>query len=315
MKPILCSGEILIDFISNEKGKNLKNTELFSKKAGGSPLNVAVTISRLGLNVSFLGSLGKDQFSDYLYEILKKENINTDNIIIQQNCKTSIAYVARDKFGNPDFLFFRDNPADVNVKYEEYNINPEDYSLLHIGSISLIYEPARSSYMKFMEYFLEKNIPVSYDPNVRPSIIHNKEKFIQDFLYISSKVDIVKMSDKDLEYIFSNTNIEKIIEKIPLKKGAMLLITLGEKGCIAKYNDIEMIIPGYNVSPVDATGCGDAFTGAIIYNYIKGERDIFKLGKFANAVAAKVITKLGGVDSIPYYDEVVEFIRDKNSYL
>ncbi|AIY87966.1 MULTISPECIES: carbohydrate kinase family protein [unclassified Thermotoga] len=311
---VLCTGEILIDFISEDRGKNLSQSELFRKKAGGSPLNVAVALRRLGRRVSFLGKLGKDQFSSFLLEAMKKEGIDTTHVVVDPSCKTTLAFVARDEMGNPDFVFFRENPADTNLRPEEVKLNPEDFSFLHIGSYSLVVEPSRSTYLKVMEEFLKAGKPVSYDPNVRASLIEDRESFVKDFLEISSKVDIVKLSDKDLEYIFQE-DLETSVEKIPIREDAVLFVTMGEKGCLVKYRGKVRMVPAFKVEPVDATGCGDSFTAAVIHKYLEKTpetiEDAVEIGKFANAVAAIVITRVGGVDAMPVLDEVEMFLSNQ----
>lgn len=69
MDKIFCIGELLIDFICKDKGKNLIEGSNFEKKAGGAPANVAVTISKLEGASYFLGQVGKDSFGRYLIKI------------------------------------------------------------------------------------------------------------------------------------------------------------------------------------------------------------------------------------------------------
>ena len=165
-----------------------------------------------------------------------------------------------------------------------------------------------------MEEFLKAGKPVSYDPNVRASLIEDRESFVKDFLEISSKVDIVKLSDKDLEYIFQE-DLETSVEKIPIREDAVLFVTMGEKGCLVKYRGKVRMVPAFKVEPVDATGCGDSFTAALIHKYLEKKpetiEDAVEMGRFANAVAAIVITRVGGVDAMPTLDEVETFLSNQ----
>ncbi len=313
MKPVLCAGEILIDFISEDKGKNLVESNTFKKKPGGSPFNIAVGISRLGTKVSFLGKLGKDPFSIFLMEVLRSEGIDTSNIVVDENCKTTLAFVARDEKGNPDFIFFRENPADRLLKLEEVNIDPSDFSLYHFGSISILEDPSRSTYIKLMEKFNEKGVPVSFDPNVRPKLISDRKRFLEDFYRISTSVSILKMSYNDLVYITQEKSLDEALDRIEVKDDAIVFITLGEKGCLVKYGEYRRHIPAFKVREVDATGCGDAFMAAVIHKYLESKprniEDVVNMGKFANAVSAIVLTKVGGASSMPYMEEVKNFLK------
>jgi len=304
----------LVDFISEEKGKDLASSETFRKKAGGSPLNVAVALRRLGRPVAFLGKLGKDQFSQFLLSVLEREGVNTKHVVIDPGCKTTLAFVARDESGNPDFVFFRENPADANLKLEEVDVDPEEFSFLHVGSISLLFEPARSTYMEVMEKFLRSGKPVSYDPNVRPSLVRDRASLVRDFLEISSKASVVKLSEKDLEFLFSGRDPLEVVDEVPTREDGLLFLTLGERGCLVKFRGEKKLVPAFKVQPIDATGCGDSFTAAVIHKYLEKRpeslEDAVEMAKFANAVAAVVITRIGGVDAMPTINEVEEFLKN-----
>ena len=314
VKPVLCSGEILIDFISEDKGKKLMDSETFKKRPGGSPFNIAVGISRLGTKVSFLGKLGKDPFSNFLMKVLESEGIDTSNVVVDERCKTTLAFVARDERGNPDFVFFRENPADSLLKIEEVKIDPSEFSLYHFGSISILEDPSRTTYMTIMEKFYEKKIPISFDPNVRPNLIKNRKHFLEDFHRISSHVDILKMSYDDLVYITQEKSLDKALDKIKLKDDTIIFITLGEQGCFVQCREYKKHIPAFKVREIDATGCGDAFMAAVIHKYLENKpesfEDIVNIGKFANAVSAIVLTKVGGANSMPYIEEVTNFLEN-----
>ncbi|MFR8734772.1 MAG: PfkB family carbohydrate kinase, partial [Clostridium perfringens] len=77
MKKVICPGEALIDFISMDVSKSLKETSGFLKKAGGAPANVAAAISKLGAEAYFCGTVGNDAFGNFLEDTLKRNNINT----------------------------------------------------------------------------------------------------------------------------------------------------------------------------------------------------------------------------------------------
>ena len=94
MKRVLCVGEALIDFVSNNPGEPLKNTEEFIRKAGGAPANVAAAISKLGAEAYFCGTVGNDFFGEFLEETFKNSNINTEMMIKLNNRNTTLAFVS-----------------------------------------------------------------------------------------------------------------------------------------------------------------------------------------------------------------------------
>lgn len=318
MKPVLCCGEILIDFIAVDVNKSLFESGVFEKKAGGAPFNVAVGVRRLGRPVSFLGKLGGDQFSQFLLSQLQQEDISIEHVKVDRNLKATLAFVARDTEGNPDFVFFRENPADANLALKDVeDVNPEDFSLIHVGSVSMIFDPSRKTFMELVERFASLDLSISYDPNVRPSLITNRKRFVEDFLFVSSKTSIVKLSDKDMGYIFPGTSLHSAIRKVPLKEGAALFVTRGAEGCTILYEDQMIEVPSFKVNTVDTTGCGDAFMAGLIYKATEQRfcsvNDVRKAAVFANAVAALVATRIGAAGSMPHIEEVEGFLREHST--
>jgi len=105
LKPVLCGGEILLDFISKEVGKGLDHSVLFEKRPGGSIFNVVVGLRRLGVLVSFLTKIGGDEFAQGLMDIIRKEKINTECLKRDISLKTTLAFVAVNKEGKPEYRF------------------------------------------------------------------------------------------------------------------------------------------------------------------------------------------------------------------
>jgi len=95
----------------------------------------------------------------------------------------------------------------------------------------------------------------------------------------------------------------------------LLFVTMGERGCLVKFKGEKRVVPSFRVKPVDATGCGDSFTAAVIHKYLEKTpetiEDAVEIGKFANAVAAIVITRVGGVDAMPMLDEIEMFLSNR----
>ena len=98
MKKVFCIGELLIDFVAENQGKDLSKAKEFSKKAGGAPANVACAISKLGGDSFFVGAVGNDPFGSFLLRILENEkvDINPDNLLY---CK-KIIYPTKEEAKN-----------------------------------------------------------------------------------------------------------------------------------------------------------------------------------------------------------------------
>ncbi|AKI97049.1 carbohydrate kinase family protein [Kosmotoga pacifica] len=321
--PILCAGEVLFDFLSKNPGAGLGETTLFEKRPGGSPFNIAVGLRRLGIPVAFLGKVGMDEFGDALLSYLISEGIDTRFVVRSPNTKTSLAFAAIDKHGKPVFRFYRDNAADVSLKITEIpDIDPQNFSLYHCGSISLLEEPSASTYLEIFRRFVKSGVKTSFDPNIRRSLIKNEKSYRTLLTEIIANADIIKLSDEDLEYITGEKSPEKAVNKLPIKNDTVIFVTLGSKGSLVCKDKEISHIPGYNVSVSETTGCGDSFMAAILSHMYKLDKEeiarlsiteFVKVAKFANAEAAIVATRYGAADSMPYKQEVEEFLSKQEN--
>jgi len=318
LKPVLCGGEILLDFISKEVGKGLDYSVLFEKRPGGSIFNVVVGLRRLGVSVSFLTKIGGDEFAQGLMDIIRREKINTECLKRDINLKTTLAFVAVNKEGKPEFRFYRDNAADTMLTIPEVrDIDPKNYSIYHFGSISLLKKPASDAYLELLNMFYKEKVITSFDPNIRPSLIKDKKDFLNLFFKISKMVDILKMSDDDLKYITGLTDAKEGLRKILNKiNSSLILVTLGKNGVLGYYKGQFKHVPTFDqVRVKETTGCGDAFMAAIIYKLLNCDSfpvlstsKLIEILTFANGVATIVGTRYGASNSMPRLQEVEKFI-------
>ncbi len=316
VKKILCLGEILIDFTASEKGKALKDVGSFIKNPGGSPPNTAVAISMLGGEVSFISKISNDSFGEFLCNILKKFNINIEGIV-RTNAPTCLAFVSIKENGVPDFEFYRENTADTLL--EEKDIDEEflkNHDIFHFGSITLLKDPSRSTALSTFLKAKEYGIFTSVDPNIRPNLIEDKDTFLKDLHLIFKNVDLLKISEEDLEYLYPDIDIHKYCNILINKGAKYIIITRGERGSLFCSKGLRVEIPGFSVDVVDTTGAGDGFMGAILYylslygtEVFTDKEKIAQLLKFANAQAALVCTKKGGIPSMPKLKEVENFLK------
>jgi len=311
MFDVVCTGEILIDFISLESGKKLKDVRQFQKNAGGSVANVAVSLSKLGVKTAFCGKVSTDNFGDYLIETLEKNGVDTTLTIRDALTKTCLAFVSINPEGNPDFEFFDEKASYSFLHIDEVDLNAFERSkLYHFGSIPLLKSPTSETLIALLDRAKSAGMLATFDPNIRPKLIKNRNEYMKLFKYILPKVDVVKMSDQDLHYIFPNLTIEKAAEKLYDYGERLLVITLGNEGCLAICDGQTFEVPAYKVRVVDTTGCGDAFMGGLIYGIINnGFENIDETLSFANAAAALVATRKGAILSMPTLKEIEKFLR------
>ena len=295
---ILCSGENLIDFVPVSK-----NTEIFKACVGGSPLNTAIGLGAMNAPVYFFSRISNDFFGRKIISFLKKNNVKT-NLIQKTSDKTTLGFVSnRNK---PEFSFYANQTADRNLSHYDFKKSIlKKIVLAHFSSISLVLKPGSETYFKIIKN-LKKTSLISIDPNIRSSLIENKNNYLTRFKQFLKLADIIKLSDEDFNYLSNNNNPDKVIPNWIQKNNiSFVILTLGEKGSILYSKKLRIFIKSYKVKVADTVGAGDIFQAAVI-NYLYKSKNLSndkllnlkksdweKCLKFASKAAAINCTKEG----------------------
>lgn len=270
MSKILCIGEALIDMICTDKGQSLSNGENFLKKPGGAPTNVAAAIGALGGEVELAAKVGKDPFGNQLIQIMKDFGVETKWMLQDEKHFTTMAFVSLMENGERDFVFNRG--ADGQLSYNDIaGINVENFSIVHFGSATgFLNAPLKEAYKNLLHTARAKNIFVSFDPNYRHLLFPNDtENFIEQSWYFLQNCNFFKLSDEEALLITKTTRVADAAKILLEKTTANFAITIGEEGTLFGYKNETTIIPSIKISPIDTTGAGDAFVGALLFQLSK----------------------------------------------
>ena len=321
MKKVISIGEALIDFIPNEKNCSLKEVQNFERVAGGAPANVSAVVAKLGGKSSFISKLGNDAFGDYIIDTLNQANIDTNYILRTNKANTGLAFVSLKENGNRDFSFYRNPSADMLL--EESEIKKEwfhDCHSLHFCSVDLIECPMKYAHKKAIEYAMENNSIISFDPNVRLPLWNKEEDCRNAILEFLPLANILKISDEELEFITGFDNIEKAKEVLFKGNVKLIIFTKGKDGSEAHTPNKTIKVAGNVVNAIDTTGAGDSFIGSFLFNLLKDNINIEELDKisdatlekyllFSNYYAAYSTTKKGAISSYATLDEINKNIK------
>lgn len=302
---IVCIGELLIDFISQDIGNNLANSDVFLKKAGGAPANVAAVISRLGGKSLFCGQVGKDPFGDFLETILLEHNVDTSLLMRDNNASTTLAFVSLDKNGERDFSFIRG--ADANLDISDIDITKIDTSsIIHFGSATaLLPGKLKDTYEDLLKYALKNNKFISFDPNYRSAFWENNHaEFIENSMVFIKEADFLKVSEEELFILSGKNNLEDGIEFLHNIGSKIIAVTLGKDGTLISDGLNTETISSIEVKCIDSTGAGDSFVGAFLHYLNEESLKIYDFSIIkncvtkANKVAAMVCTKMGAMEAL-----------------
>jgi len=265
-KKILCIGEALIDMICTDKGSSLSDGNNFLKKAGGAPTNVAAAIAALGGKVELAAKVGVDPFGKHLIAVMNEFGVSTKWMLQDENYFTTFAFVSLMENGERDFYFNRG--ADGQLSRQEVEaIDLDEFSIIHFGSATgFLPGPLQAAYQALLQKALLKDIFISFDPNYRHLLFKNDtQTFIDQSWNFLDCCHFFKVSDEEAILITGAATLNDAVTILLEKTDGVFAITLGKEGTLLGFNNATVIIPSIEVKPVDTTGAGDAFVGALLY--------------------------------------------------
>ena len=266
---VLCIGEALIDMICTDVNVSLSSGQHFLKKAGGAPANVAAAIAALGGEVSMAAKVGDDPFGQHLIELLNTMGVNTSLIIKDPHHFTTFAFVSLMEDGERDFYFNRGADGQLSMA-DLAGLNLKEYDIVHFGSATgFLPGPLQATYIDLLNKAKEAGALISFDPNYRHLLFpNNTESFITQSWHYIEACDFFKLSDEEAMLITGLDTVDAAAAALRTKTNAVFAITLGKEGTLLSTSNGTEIISSIPITAVDATGAGDAFVGAVLYQLL-----------------------------------------------
>ena len=312
-------GELLIDFTQN--GISEQGNNIFEANPGGAPCNVLAMLCKAGKKTAFIGKVGNDMFGKLLKAKTEAEGIDMSGLLMDNDVRTTLAFVEKLPNGDRDFSFYRNPGADIMLTAEEVEAHRdliEKAKIFHLGTLSMTHDTVEKASRKAIEIAKASGCLISFDPNLRPPLWDSEEKAKEKIAYGFSQCDILKISDNEITFMTGEEDLEKGIRKIIDEyKIPLVFATFGPDGSKAYCGGKEAFEAGFiNPNTIETTGAGDTFCASALYHVLKygidGLRDEAKLHElltFANAAASLVTTRKGALCVMPTVDQVREFIK------
>lgn len=169
MRFVVC-GEALIDLIP-VKAVSQAETH-WAALCGGSPMNTAIGLARLGHDSHFLGRLGNDAFGAQLDTYIQGNGVATD-LAVHSEDPTSVAVVSLDDSGKASYTFHFHGTSNFGWRSHEFpQLTDDDW--LHFGSVGAVVGPGATA---FLEFIRSTPASLSFDINVRPSVIPDRAEY------------------------------------------------------------------------------------------------------------------------------------------
>lgn len=273
---------------------------------GGKGANQAISASNAGGNVTFVTKLGNDDFGKIGKNFLESSDINKTKIFIDSRVQTGTAVIyvseehgqnmiavtpgANEQFNHNEIKTIGNYIKDTSILLMQLEINDE----------------AIKKALNLAKMYGKKIIlnPAPYKHNIKP-YLHLVNIITPNEIEASllSGINVI-------DYDTAREAAKKISKE---NKIATVIITLGDKGVLVYSDNQVEVIPAIDVVPVDTTGAGDAFNGALVA-MLSRDIDLIDAVRFANIFASLAVIKKGA-SNIPTYEEFKEHIKHNNYML
>lgn len=325
MRPILCFGEALIDFLARP-GEAPDAPRAFLQFAGGAPANVAVAIARLGGNAQFIGMLGHDMFGDFLLDSLRDAGVGTDGIVRTNDAKTALAFVSLDADGERSFSFHRPPAADLLFRDEHFQATMfEHASALHACSNSLTEPAIAEATCAGLRRARVAGALASVDLNLR-QVLWAADVDPTPWLWrLLDEAVLVKLARNELDYLAAPLGCEDaVFERLFAGHARLVLVTDGPADMHWRTRDAHGTAAGFRVRAIDTTAAGDAFVGGLLYRlaeqgidaagfetFIADHEAIRDAMRFGAACGALAVTRHGAFAAMPTHADVQRLLQDE----
>ncbi|GAB3652515.1 carbohydrate kinase family protein [Glycomyces tarimensis] len=288
-------GEALLDLVSDDEPRD------FAARPGGSPANVAVGLARLDDRVTLATCLGDDLPGRLVGDHLRDSGVTVERLPAA-TAATSLALASIAEDGSADYSFHLAwDPTAVP------ELDP-DCRCVHTGSLATALEPGAAVVEGALERARRRGVTVSYDPNIRPILLGDREVERRRVERQVSGSDIVKASAEDVDWLYPGEDPHAVARKWVSTGPALVVLTRDSDGACALTASTEAAVTARPVTVRDTVGAGDAFTAGLLDALLRadllgavrrerlagvGSAELAELIGFAALVAAKTCERTG----------------------
>ncbi|MFK4508727.1 carbohydrate kinase [Bradyrhizobium daqingense] len=257
---LITSGDALIDFVPT---RNADGRDAVMPAVGGSCLNVAIGMARLGAPTGFVGGISTDLFGRMIADHAAASKVDL-SLATRGDHQTTLAFV-RIVAGESHYAFYDAETATREWTYRRGTIPLGGIEALHVGSTTLVNDRGAAETTALVAD-ARASSTISFDPNCRPILVKDKPAYLARMAAFAATADLIKMSDVDFSYLFGDEPYQQRATMLLGQGASLVVITRGNDGAMAWHagaGEIEVASPKVEVA--DTIGAGDSFQAALLF--------------------------------------------------
>ncbi|GLB60316.1 5-dehydro-2-deoxygluconokinase [Cytobacillus sp. NCCP-133] len=310
---MIAIGRMCIDLNASEFNRPMEETKTFSKYVGGSPANIAIGGSKLGLKVGIIGKISDDQHGRFIEHYLRCVGIDTSNIHIdKEGRKTGLTFTEIKSPEECSILMYRQDVADLYLSPSEVN---EDYikksKLLLVSGTALSASPSREAVLRAISLAKRNKVKVVFELDYRPYTWKSTEETSVYYSLAAEMADVVIGTREEFDVMENRQtggNNEYTVKHLFKHSPELVVVKHGVKGSYVFSRSGEVFRGlAYKTDVLKTFGAGDSYASAFLYALITG-KDIETALKYGSASASIVVSKHSSSEAMPTLDEIEELI-------
>lgn len=304
---VVCIGTMLVEIMRSGLDQPMDRPGPFvGPFPSGDTCIYTDTVARLGRSAGFIGCVGPDDFGRCLLDRFAADGVDVSQVRILPGQTTGVAFVAYFTGGSRKFVYHWRHAAAGQLGPE--HVDPgylAGVRWLHLtGCTMAASESGRDACYRAVE-LLPGGATLSFDANVRPELM-TVEQLRTMLQPVIARANVLLPSLGEAQMLTGAADDEAGIRQW-LAQGKTVVLKMGAQGCRIYQGENVVEAPGFVVDEVDPTGAGDSFCGAFTVAMLEG-KSLAEAGRFANAVGALAVGKLGPMEGAPTRAEVEQFL-------
>ena len=279
MRKVIGIGEIILDIIFKEEQPSIA-------VPGGSVFNGMVSLSRMGIPVTFIGEVGNDRVGKIITGFMQANGLTAEYIVHFDNVKTPVSLAFLNDSKNADYIFYTNHAVSPsNTPFPD--INQDD--ILVFGSYYALNPLCRTRIVELLEYAKSQKAIIYYDPNFRRSHAHDAIRVRSAVIENYESACIVRGSDEDFLNLYGKTDMEQVYKEEVQQYCKRFITTHGAHGVNLFTETLRLHYGVDPIVPVSTIGAGDNFNAGFIYGLLKYDISYDDWPSLNEATWAKII--------------------------
>ena len=326
MLDLITVGRVSLDLFSRDIGAPFVDIGSFETSVGGSPVNIAIGASRLGMRALAFTAVGDDEVGRFVRAYLEREGVDASHVAVKAGRRTGLAVVGvqpPDKF---PLLFYRENPADIHLSPDEARALPlESSRALQLSGTALSRGSSQDVCLYLAERARQLGKTTFIDLDLRPDQWPHALAFGLRIRQLLPLCDVVIGTEEEFYAALApnpaavmaggalpdSGELESLLRAQAAGSAAALVVKRGAAGVSILRGGERLDVPGYAVEIVNTVGAGDGFAAGLICGWARGW-DWHRAARFGNACGALVVSRQGCARALPTWDEVEAFTTEKS---